>query len=68
MQHFSLSVIIPLISVIVVAVLAGTIGIVFMVAELATHSENLVIIMGVALVVLVPLIAYLLERKVAEPG
>ncbi len=66
MQRFLLAILIPVLSIVVIAVFAGGLGVVFMYLEHAMHSELGVIILGMAFVVLVPAIAYMAQRAVEK--
>ena len=50
-------------AIICIAIYAGSLGVIFMLIYASALHENGVIILGTALVVLVPLIAFLLERN-----
>ena len=66
-QRMLLSMLIPILSLAVIAVFAGGLGILFMVLEAVMHNEIGVIVLGTALVIGVPAAAYILERAVGEP-
>ena len=66
-QRMLLAILVPILAIVVIAAFAGGLGVIFMVLEETMHSETGVIILGVALVVGVPLAAYLLDRAVGEP-
>jgi hypothetical protein len=53
----------PIMAIICIATFAGSLGVIFMLIEESVLHENGVIILGSSLVVLVPLIAFLLERN-----
>ena len=67
MQKMMLSMLIPALSIILVILVAGGLGIIFTVLEVTMHNEWGVVILGMALVVGVPGVAYLLERMYNEP-
>ena len=54
----------PLLSIFTVILVAGAIGIVFTVIHETTHNELGVIILGSAIVVLVPAAAALIQRSI----
>jgi hypothetical protein len=66
MQRFLLAVLFPLLAIITIATYAGGLGVIFMVLEETMHSENGVIVLGLALVIGVPTVAYLAERAVEK--
>lgn len=66
MQRFLLAILIPVLSIVVIAVFAGALGVLFMYLEHAMHSELGVIILGMGFVVLVPAIAYMAQRAVEK--
>ncbi|MDA0770790.1 MAG: hypothetical protein BZY79_05785 [SAR202 cluster bacterium Casp-Chloro-G4] len=66
-QNMMLSIIVPILSLVVIAAFAGGLGVLFIVLEGAMHNEIGVIVLGSALVVGVPLVAFFLERAVGEP-
>ena len=56
----------PILAVITIATFAGGLGILFMVINASELEELGVIILGAAIVVGVPVVAYLLERRVSS--
>lgn len=66
MQRFLMSVFIPLLSMVVIAIFAGSLGVTFMYLHHAMHNEWGVIILGMALVVLVPVAAFLAQNAVEK--
>tara|TARA_B100001013_G_C24384099_1_gene353334 strand:+ start:307 stop:513 length:207 start_codon:yes stop_codon:yes gene_type:complete len=61
--NFKFAVLFPIMAIICIAIYAGSLGVIFMLVYASALHENGVIILGSALVVLVPLIAFLLERN-----
>ena len=61
--NFKFAMFFPILAIICIAAFAGSLGVIFMVLEETAIGENGVIILGSALVILVPLIAFLLERN-----
>ena len=66
-QRMLMAVLIPVLSIIVIIVFAGSLGVLFIVIENTMQNEIGVIVLGSALVVGVPAVAYILERAVGEP-
>ena len=66
MQRFLLAVGVPLLAIVVIAIFAGSLGVTFMYLHHAMHSELGVIILGMALVVLVPVAAFLAQNAVEK--
>ncbi len=66
MQRFLMAVAIPILSLVVVAVFAVSLGMIFLQLEHAMHNEWGVIILGMLLVVVVPTVAFLAERAVEK--
>ncbi len=62
-KNFRFAMLYPILAIRSIATFAGSLGVVFMLLEETPLHENGVIILGSALVVLVPVIAYLLERN-----
>ena len=56
----------PILAVITIAAFAGGLGVVFMLINASELEELGVIILGSAIVVGVPVVAYLLERRVSD--
>lgn len=66
-QRMILAILVPILAIAIIASFAGSLGVIFMILEHQMHSEIGVIVLGVALVVGVPVVAYLLDRAVGEP-
>lgn len=66
MQRFLLAVFIPILSMVTVAAIAIALGLTFLYLHHAFHSELGVIILGMALVILVPLGAFLAQNAVEK--
>ena len=66
MQRFLLAVFIPLLSMVVIAAFAGSLGVIFMYLHHAMHNEWGVIALGMALVVFVPVVAFLAQNAVEK--
>ena len=66
MQRFLLAVFIPILSMAVIAIFAGSLGVTFMYLHHAMHSELGVIILGMALVIFVPAAAFLAQNAVEK--
>ena len=62
-NNFSFAMLFPILAVVCIAAFAGSLGVIFMLLEHSALEENGVIILGSALVILVPLGAYMLERN-----
>jgi len=62
-KNFKFAMLFPIMAIICIATYAGSLGVIFMLIEESVLHETGVIILGSALVVLVPLIAFLLERN-----
>ena len=62
-KNFKFAMLFPIMAIICIATFAGGLGVIFMLIEESVLHENGVIILGSSLVVLVPLIAFLLERN-----
>jgi hypothetical protein len=62
-NNFSFAILFPILAVICISAFAGSLGVIFMLLEHSALEENGVIILGSALVILVPLGAYMLERN-----
>ena len=56
----------PILAVITIATFAGGLGVVFMLLNASELEELGVIILGSAIVIGVPVVAYLLERRVSD--
>ena len=68
MQRFLLAVFIPILSLATVGAFAFALGQVFLYLHHAMHSELGVIILGMALVLFVPLAAFLGQNAVEKEG
>ena len=55
----------PVLAIITIATFAGGLGVVFMLLNASALEENGVIVLGSAIVIGVPVVAYLLERRVS---
>lgn len=66
MQRFLMSVFIPLLAMVVIVAFAGSLGVLFMLLEHAMHNEWGVIILGMALVIFVPVGAFLAQNAVEK--
>ncbi len=62
-DQMKLAMLIPIISVVIVAVVGGGLGFIFIGAGKAGAGEWGAIVIGLALVVLVPVAAFLIERS-----
>ena len=62
-KNLKFAMLFPIMAIICIATFAGSLGVIFMLIEESVLHENGVIILGSSLVVLVPLIAFLLERN-----
>ena len=67
-DQMKLALLIPAISVVIVAMIAGGMGFIFIGLYKAGAGEWGAIIIGMALVVGVPTVAYMLERILEEDG
>ena len=56
----------PILAVVTIAAFAGGLGIVFMLINASELDEVGVIVLGAAIVIGVPVVAYLLERRVSD--
>ena len=56
----------PILALITIATIAGGLGVVFMLINASEMEEVGVIILGSVIVVGVPVVAYLLERRVSD--
>ena len=61
--NFKFAMLFPVLAILCIAAYAGGLGVLFMVIETTALEEIGVIILGASLVILVPLIAYMLERN-----
>ena len=59
-----ISMLLPALSIVTIVVIAGSLGIIFMVLEASMGNEIGVIILGTAITVLVPLFAFLIQRRI----
>lgn len=67
-DQIKLALLIPAISVVIVSVIAGGLGFIFIGLYKAGAGEWGAIIIGLALVIFVPTIAYLMERRIEGGG
>ncbi len=67
-DQIKLALLIPAISVVIVSVIAGGLGFIFIGLYKAGAGEWGAIIIGLALVIAVPAIAYLMERRIEGGG
>lgn len=65
-QKMMLSMMIPILSIITVIVIAGGIGVLFIVLEVTSKSETPVVILGTIITILVPAIAFLIQRTIEK--
>ena len=63
-QKMMISMLLPMLSIITIIVIAGSLGIIFSLLEISMGNEVGVIILGTAITVLVPLIAFLIQRRI----
>lgn len=63
-QKMMISMLLPMLSIITIIVIAGGLGIIFSLLEISMGNEVGVIILGTAITVLVPLIAFLIQRRI----
>lgn len=66
-NNMKFAIIFPILAMALIALYGGTLGVIFMILNESAIGENAVILLGSALVVLVPVIAYLLEKKTEQP-
>ena len=55
----------PILAVVTIAAFAGGLGVLFMVINASGIGEIGVIVLGSAIVIVVPVVAYILERRVS---
>lgn len=67
-QRMILAMLFPVLAVAIIATYAGGLGTVFIVLEGGALGEVGAVIIGLALVVGVPTVAYLLQRQIESPG
>ena len=65
-DNMKFAILFPILAVITIASFGGGLGILFMVINASELEEVGVIILGSAIVVLVPVVAYILERRVSN--
>ncbi len=65
-QKMMIPVLFPLLAIITIIVIAGGLGIIFIVVEISMGNEVGVIILGTAITVLVPVIAFLIQRRIEK--
>jgi hypothetical protein len=66
MQRFMMAVLFPLLAMVVIVAFAGSLGVFFMYLEHVMHNEWGVIVLGMALVVFVPVAAFLAQNAVEK--
>ena len=66
MQRFLLAIAIPILSLVVIAAYAGTLGFTFVSVHHAMHNPWGVVILGMSLVVGVPVVAFLAQNAVEK--
>ena len=66
MQRFILAIVVPLLSLVVIAAYAGTVGFTFVSVHHAMHNPWGVVILGMLLVVGVPAVAFLAQNAVEK--
>lgn len=62
-DNFKFAVLFPILAILCIAAYAGGLGVIFMVIDQSALEEIGVIVLGTALVILIPLVAYMLERN-----
>lgn len=65
-DNMKFAILFPILAVVTIASVAGGLGILFMVINASELEEVGVIVLGSAIVVLVPVVAYILERRVSN--
>lgn len=65
-NNMKFAIIFPILAIALIALYGGILGVIFIILNESAMGENSVIILGSALVVLVPVIAYLLEKKTEQ--
>jgi ABC-type proline/glycine betaine transport system permease subunit len=65
-SNLKFAMIFPILAIVTIATFAGGLGVVFMLINASEMEELGVIILGSAIVVVVPVVAYLLERRVSN--
>ncbi len=65
-QKMTIPMLFPLLAIITIIVIAGGLGIIFTVLEISMGNEVGVIILGTAITVLVPVIAFLIQRRIEK--
>jgi uncharacterized protein YybS (DUF2232 family) len=63
-ERLGMSVLFPLLAILLIAVYAGGLGVIFMMLEATGLGEWGPILLGVILVVAVPVLAYMLQQRV----
>ena len=66
MQRFLLAIGVPILSMVVIAVYAGAVGVTFIQVHHAMHNPWGVVILGMLLVVGVPVVAFLAQNAVEK--
>ena len=62
-DNFKFAMLFPILAILCIAAYAGSLGVIFMIIDTTALEEIGVIALGSALVILVPLVAYMLERN-----
>ena len=62
-DNFKFAMLFPILAILCIAGYAGSLGVIFMIIDTTALEEIGVIALGSALVILVPLVAYMLERN-----
>ena len=65
-DNMKFAILFPVLAIITIATFAGGLGVVFMLINASEMEEVGVIILGSVIVVGVPVVAYLLERRVSD--
>ena len=65
-DNMKFAILFPVLAIITIATFAGGLGVVFMLLNASALEENGVIVLGSAIVIGVPVVAYLLERRVSR--
>ena len=65
-QKMMIPILFPFLAIITIIVIAGSLGIIFTVLEITMGNEVGVIILGTAITILVPLIAFLIQRSIEK--
>ncbi|MCH8309083.1 MAG: hypothetical protein IIB17_01140 [Chloroflexi bacterium] len=62
-DNFKFAMLFPILAILCIVAYAGSLGVIFMIIDTTALEEIGVIALGSALVILVPLVAYMLERN-----